>query len=241
MCYNVAYIEKNLQKLEKRYQQLISSGNKKKPQAGDEAPGGYFINAFTHPLLAVVNADGITLSHWGLIPFWVKDEQSAKDIRKYTPNAMSETVFEKPSFRGSIRHKRALLPVTAFYEWQTIGKEKRPWLIKHQTEEIFSLGIITDEWVNHQTGEIYPSFSIITVPANPLLEKIHNTKKRMPLIIPPNYESEWINHQLSDKGIKDLMQTLPEEQLSAYTVSKEVNKPGAHRNKPEIMNEVVYG
>ena len=53
-----------------------------------------------------------SLMLWGLIPGWLKDP--SKGPRPF--NARSETVAEKPSFRGAWRHRRCLLPASCFFE-----------------------------------------------------------------------------------------------------------------------------
>lgn len=53
------------------------------------------------------------LVRWGLIPAWVKELRPGKPLI----NARSETVFEKPSFKSSIKRRRCLIPADGFYEW----------------------------------------------------------------------------------------------------------------------------
>ena len=51
---------------------------------------------------------------WGLIPHWAKDPSSM-----HAPiNARIESASERPTFRDSYHHRRAIVPVTGFYEWQ---------------------------------------------------------------------------------------------------------------------------
>ena len=45
------------------------------------------------------------------------------------------------------------------------------------------LGGLWAEWIGPESGRAFHSFTIITVDANPLMAEIHNSKKRMPLII----------------------------------------------------------
>jgi putative SOS response-associated peptidase YedK len=69
----------------------------------------YSISAFTFPSLPVIsseNREQITLMQWGLIPFWVKDSESAAGIREKTLNSRAETIFEKPAFRHAVASKR---------------------------------------------------------------------------------------------------------------------------------------
>lgn len=55
-------------------------------------------------------------------------------------------------------------------------------------------------WTYKTTGEIVPTFTIITTEANELMSYIHNNKKRMPVILDFKHEREWL-----DKGALTLM------------------------------------
>lgn len=43
--------------------------------------------------------------------------------------------------------------------------------------------------------EIRKSYTILTTEANKLMSEIHNTKKRMPVILSPDNEINWLNGQ----------------------------------------------
>ncbi len=81
-------------------------------------------------------------------------------------------------------------------------KNKYPHFIYLKNKEPFAMGGIYSDWVNKETGEIIKTFPIITTEANPIMADIHNTKKRMPLIIDRNKEKKWINPYLSETEIK---------------------------------------
>lgn len=185
----------------------------------------YHVNAFTHPLYPIVTGDNeLQAFHWGLVPFWVKSEEQAKEIENMTINAKADTVFEKPSFRHSIMSKRCIVPSTGFFEWRHEEKDKIPYFIQVKNEDIFSMAGIFDVWNNPQTGEIYHSFSIITSEANSLMEYIHNTKKRMPVILSPEDEQRWIDPNLNKEGIKELLKPLDANKMSAYIINKDFLK-----------------
>jgi len=205
-----------------------------------EFPVYYHVSGFAHPELPLIKQDGIFLSKWGLIPSWARDLNQALSIKAQTLNAVSETIFEKPSYKMSIYKKRCLLGVNSFFDSRDFEKKKYPYLIKVKDEAVFSLGCIYSEWKDKITNEVMNTFSIVTTEANPLMAKIHNLKKRMPLIIPREFEKEWINPELNKEQIKALMVPFDESKMEAYTISKEVNNSKAFRNKPEILNEEKY-
>lgn len=239
MCYNVAYIEKRGDKYAARYKEIVTEQLELNLDA-IEIPSNYFISGFTHAKLPLVKHDGIELYSWGLIPSWIKDAENAKDIRTKTLNAMGETAFEKPSFRKSMAGKRGILGVSGFYEWREEHKLKYPYFIKARDEEFTSLACIYEEWMDRKTGEVFPTFSILTTPANPLMEKIHNSKMRMPLILNRRDEAAWINPELPAEEVKKLIKPFDERKMEAYTVSQFVNNARNNRNVPEAIVPVEY-
>ena len=240
MCYNISYIEKRAEKYEERFSSLLPEGKPGQLDLFDQQPQYFFVSGFAHPLLPVVKKDGIFFYEWGLIPSWAKDIHAGKEVRKMTLNARGETIFSKPAFRASIGKKRCLLGINGFYEWREYNRKKYPYFIRVKNEEIFSLGCIFENWVDKDTGEIKNTFSIVTTAANPLMEKIHNLKKRMPLIISRSDEVSWIDEAITSQEIKNLIKPFDEMQMEAYTVSDMVNNPRNNRNVKEAMAEVTY-
>ncbi|MDH4261436.1 MAG: SOS response-associated peptidase [Spirochaetia bacterium] len=151
-------------------------------------------NGFQHPLTPVItNLDvhKIELYRWGLIPHWAKDDS----IKKNTLNARSETLSEKPSFRSYI-HQRCMVLVDGFFEWQWLdekGKQKQKYLLALPKHEAFALAGLWSQWLNKATGETQNTYTILTMEANELLSKIHNSKKRMPMVLSPENEKEWLS------------------------------------------------
>ena len=239
MCFNIAVTATNTNVIASRYKKVLPE-----EYNVDSIPTAiepyYFVSGFAHPALPVVKQDGIFLYEWGLIPFWIKDINAASDIKTKTLNAVGETVFEKPSFRKSILTQRCLLGINGFFEWRDVDGVKYPYYIHSTENEIFSLGCIYDSWVDQSTGEIINTFSMLTTPANPLMEKIHNLKKRMPLLINPTDESKWIDPTLSKEDIQSLIKPYDEKLMTAYTISRAANSPRTNRNIPEILEAVEY-
>ncbi len=216
MCY---FVEHNIQRkeLEKRFKVKFPEDPRYMPS--------FFQSAFNKPFLPVITSDNreeAQLFQWGLIPFWTRDEASAEKSRYLTANAKSETVWEKPSFRKAAQSGRCLVSAHGFFEYHTSPELKIPYYISLKNNEIFAFAGIYDSWVNPQTGEIIKTFSILTTVANPLMEKIHNLKKRMPVILPKEREEEWISESSSKDDLKSLLQPYPEDSLNAYTVSRKI-------------------
>jgi putative SOS response-associated peptidase YedK len=206
MCYTIK-IDLTREDLEKRFGAKFKSP--------EDYKSGVKINAFTLPLLPVICNDNpleIRLYQWGLIPFWIKDAEKAKEIRMKTFNARCESLSDKPSFRHLYNQRRCLILVNGFYEWQTVEKTKIPYFIRLADKSAFALAGLYDTWNNPATGEIQNTFSVITTRANPMLEIIHNLQKRMPVILSNTDEKKWLNIQ-SDPIASGFFEPYPENKM----------------------------
>lgn len=211
------------------------------PDISSDYRPSYYYHAFSFPELPVIFRDAggdgnsSSLMRWGLVPGYTASESDALKIREMTLNARAETLEEKPSFRSSFPSRRCLVPVNGFFEWQHSGKTKIPWYIFHPAESVISLGALYDRWSNDGGRSYMESFTIITTPANRLLSEIHNTKKRMPLIISRNQEDKWISPLSAPSLIREMMASYPDNILSAHTISPLIGNRKSDRNVPELI------
>lgn len=186
MCYHTEQTKLKLE-VESRFKAKIKDVEKFKPTQ--------HFNGFDFPLTPIIideNPSEIVHYNWGLIPSWAKDDS----IQKMTLNARIETVDEKPSFKNSV-NKRCLVIANGFYEWQwhdTKGKNKTKYQIGIGNDNLFAFAGLYSQWTDKNTGEIKDTYTIVTTEANPLMAEIHNIKKRMPIILKPEDEIKWLQH-----------------------------------------------
>ncbi|MDP2685042.1 MAG: SOS response-associated peptidase [bacterium] len=185
-------------------------------QAKFELPINRHYNAAPSQKLPVILNDNpkiIKAGQWGLIPQWMKNNP------KGIINARAETITEKPSFRSVVKKQRCLVLADSFFEWNRKSNTKTPYRILLTDEKPFAFAGI---WETYQTdtGLNIPTFSIITVPANEQISKIHD---RMPVILQPNYEQLWIDDSAELNVALETLKTLPDEQIKMYEVSSDVN------------------
>ncbi len=153
--------------------------------------------------------------------------------------------FEFPTYYFVSGFSHPILPIITsngmqFFEWRDFNKTKYPYLIQLKDEEIFSVGCIYDTWIDHSTGEVRNTFSIITTKANAFMEKIHNLKNRMPLIISKDDELKWIDKNLNVQNIQSRIKPYDEAKMRAYTISIDANNTRFDSNQPQIIDNVVY-
>lgn len=239
MCFTISVKTENIEKIGRMYGEIFRSELEINFQENETYTPYYFVSGFSFPKLPVIKNDGIDLFNWGLIPNWIYDNDKAMQHRNNTLNAVSETIFEKASFKDSIIGKRCIIPINGFFEWKTEGKDKIPYYIYPSESEFFSIGGIYNIWHNKQTNEQIKTFSILTTPANGLMSEIHNIKKRMPLIIPHDKEPNWVDSDATVFDIKELMCPFDKKQMKAHVISKLANSSKNNRDIPEIIQPVV--
>ena len=203
----------------------------------------YFYRAFSNPMIPVVAGEApgeASLMQWGLIPSWAQDRQKADEIRKGTYNARAESLHQKPSFREPLLRGRCLVLAHGFFEWQHVKGAKIPWYIKLKNDAPFAFAGLYDSWQDPESGAYIRSCSIITTVANPLMERIHNTKKRMPVILSPDLEKEWINGDISLHKARQLLLPLDEKKMYAHTISHSILGNRADPSDPAIIKPFDY-
>lgn len=200
----------------------------------------FHADGFVNPHLPITTTEEPTrvqIGVWKLIPHWIKTVVEAKKYAN-TLNATCEDIFEKASYKSYINTNRSLLWVNGFFEpHHPDPKTTVPYYIRLKNGDPFSLGCVFSNWLNHDTGEIMKTFSIITTPANELMSQIHNDKKRMPLIIMPSKRKQWLG-TLDKEQIQEMMQPLQDGLLEGYPVSNLVYKKGVNANVPEVQMPV---
>jgi putative SOS response-associated peptidase YedK len=203
----------------------------------------YHVSSFTLPELPIISDDHprqIQLFQWGLIPSWVKDEENANEIRLKTMNARAESLFEKPSYRYAAGHRHCLVLVDGFYEWQEVKGRNYPYYIRLKNHEPFALAGLWETWTNKKAESEVKTFTVITTQANSLMAKIHNKKKRMPVILPKKDEQSWIKQDLDIDGAKQLLVPFDETVMEAYTISRLITANDVDPNVPEVMEPYNY-
>ena len=158
----------------------------------------------------------MALARWGLVPSWSKEPRT-----KYsTINARLETVADKPAYRNAFRHRRCLVPVDGFYEWQQ--RETRiPYHIRMSDTAVFAFAGLWERWERGGIG--FDSCSIIVTKASELMRPIHD---RMPIILDPTDYDRWLDPQTSDQiELMACLNSAPSERLTASPVSRYVNSP----------------
>jgi putative SOS response-associated peptidase YedK len=152
---------------------------------------------------------------WGLMPYWTKDPS----IGNKMINACTETISEKPSFREAFKKRRCLIVADGFYEWQKIGRLKKPLRFSLKSGAPFGLAGLYETWISPEKNLIN-TCTIITTTPNDLTLPIHD---RMPAIVPQNKAEDWMDPENQDqKGLLSLLKPYPSDEMAISEVDPQL-------------------
>ena len=175
-------------------------------------PGNYL------PVVVKNSPNQVELMKWGLVPHWSKEPR----VKYSTINARAENITSSSVYREPFRTKRCLIPANGFFEWKQTASGKVPYFIHLKHEPMFAFAGLYDIWTDAE-GKEFKSFSIITTTPNEIMQPIHN---RMPVILPKEHEEVWLTPEETNTAkLLTFLQPYPSNQMEAYTVSTEVNRP----------------
>ncbi len=177
----------------------------------------------------------VDLLRWGLVPPWADDPAMGSRLI----NARGETIATKPSFRDGFRHRRALVPARAFYEWASIDGRRVPHAIRAEDGGLLAFAAIWSRADRVPAGPI-ETFTIVTTTPNDRLRSVHD---RMPVVLDGPDRGRWLDHRLDTEGgpsadeLQQMLRPCPEVRLHMHPVSTRVNRPS--QDGPDLLDPVT--
>lgn len=190
----------------------------------EKEPGPRYNVRPTNPIPTILNTDPdeITYTMWGIHPFYDKTG------KMFFINARNDSM-SKPTWKKMIQQQRCLILADGFYEWQKVNtKTKQPFRFELKSKEPFAFAGLYQFEENN--GKQIPHSVIITTEPNSVVENVHD---RMPVILAPKNEKEWLNPDIDTEDALKMLIPYPPKQMVSYPVSTLVNKPV--NDTPEII------
>ena len=162
----------------------------------------------------------LTLAQFGLVPHWTKQQKQSSGR---LINARVEGVATSRAFASALVARRGVVPVTGYFEWQTVAGKRLPIFIHATHGEPLFLASLWDRW-HAADGRVTQSFSVITRPSLGELAAIHS---RMPLTLSAQDVGAWLApEQRSAEQLSSLLHAVPDVgRLALRPVSPLANSP----------------
>lgn len=223
MCYTATQVSKAYE-----YQDFYKASLS--PFVVEEDISTYYkADGFTHPNLVVIvqkeSGTEVELMQWGLLPNWKKPLPEMMKLSNSTLNAKRETLRALPSFKNSIVNKRCIVPVNSFFEYKHVDGDKLPYLIHPKSQPLFNLAGLYSFYKNPENDQWIKSFTIVTQEANEFMADIHNSAKRMPLMLSNELIIDWMNPDSPPSMVDEILKfSCNDESLLAYRVRRDLKK-----------------
>lgn len=239
MCYHTSQT-KTTSQLESRFRV------KRNPsfEIGETDFTFYHHNGFAHEYMLMVPQEApelLTPAMWGLIPsnrLGSDHKQYYRESVKYGSglNARAEKLFDHFIYKHSAFNRRCIIPLDGFFEPHRHNGKNYPYYIKRNDNRTFGLA-----GIYNKTSDGYITLSILTKEASPFFANIHNVKKRQPVLLTPETEQQWLRETNTENDLKALLtSTYSDDELQAYTVSKNLYSRTSDSNAPGILEQVQY-
>lgn len=120
----------------------------------------------------------LVIGQWGLIPWFAK----TTNLKYATNNARYEEITSKASFKHSwAEGRRCIIPAWSFDEpnWET---GRNVWWRFHRTDgQPWGLAGLWNTWTEPSTGELFESYSMLTINADshPLMSRMHKPDPKL--------------------------------------------------------------
>lgn len=171
---------------------------------------------------------------WGLVPPWAPSPAPAAGPASAPMiNARAETVLDKPSFRSAALHRRALVPLDGYYEWQVVPGGRVPHYLHDPDGRPLVAAAIYEVHADPRGGWLW-SVAIVTTAATDALGHIHD---RSPVLVPPELQADWLDPDASRRlDVERLLAAMPDPLLTPRRVGPVVGAVRA--DGPELIRPV---
>lgn len=168
------------------------------------------------------------LLKWGFIP-----SHAPNDKTKHI-NARSEDLLKRDSFKHAFLHRRCVLIVDGYYEWQTTSDGGNPYHFHFAKHTFICLAGIWSSYLLPDGTKSY-TCAVLTTNPNPIAKQVH---RRMPVILTPESEKLWLTTPASEPDkLQSLLIPYPYSDLKMTPVSKLVNHTAY--DVPECISSIL--
>jgi putative SOS response-associated peptidase YedK len=185
------------------------------------------VGPFNTGLILRAGGAGIepVMGQWGMIaPGSATRRPASRAI--LTNNARAESIHSRPTYRAAWRQgHRCLIPAAWYQEpnWET-GKNIW-WRLRRADGAPWALGGIWSEWTDPASGEIVPSYSMITIncDGHPMLGRLHKPDPMMPAdqqdkrAVVPIEPKDWATWLSGDETAARGLMKVPDAELFDQT------------------------
>ena len=230
MC-NAISLHSSREDIENRFNARIKPTEKFEPF--------YYRSGFLQSNIYIVpqgSPKNIAQAHWGLVPeFAVNNIKSFR--RRYKElTAKSEDIFSSIVYSDSAKYKRCLVLADGFFEAHYRNDIAYPFYCHLSNNSPFAFAGLYSE-IARDTF----SCCILTTAANTFFSRLHNLRKRMPIILDHSLETEWLAENNSVEQITKIITSASAiDGIEVHPVSQKLYQHGVKKNAPFAVLKTTH-
>ncbi|MDX1363439.1 SOS response-associated peptidase family protein [Arenibacter latericius] len=153
---------------------------------------------------------------WGILPENYKNNWHSFQEVYNSLNIPIESLSQLSWCNTAFKKRRCLIPVTGFYTSYLINGELYPYYFHNELDVPFCLlGIY------NKTEDGFSTCTILTSTSDYPLRKLSNINGTLPLMLSKAVHNDWLNEDLTDIEIKNLLKSKADFKLIGHPISKE--------------------
>ncbi|MCK0144893.1 SOS response-associated peptidase [Arenibacter sp. F26102] len=177
------------------------------------------IDEVTIPIIPMEEADLMVPAIWGLLPEGYKDEWSVFQDIFNSLNLNIHSLSNPSWYSNALLQRRCLIPVTGFFTSYLIDGILYPYYFRRRSGLPFCL-----TGIYNKLDDGFLTCSIITTHTNHNLKAIQNIDGTVPMMLSKDQYNTWLNQDLNENDIQNLLNATPNFRLIAHPISKEFFK-----------------
>jgi putative SOS response-associated peptidase YedK len=172
----------------------------------------------------------LIVCRWGL-----ENHHSGKNKKASLLHTIdTKMLFKQNHVQQLTQHNRCLIPADGFYLWSKISRKSQvPYRVVLKWKLPFAFAGVWESYVNAEGQPKLEACSIFTTDANELVRKLQPT---MPVVLPLEMETEWLNPDLPLSDAVQILQPFPADKMNYFPVSTQINNPTF--NSPALLEAV---
>lgn len=176
------------------------------------------------PVILNSRVSEISMARWGLMP----DLKNKNDLSPKLYTKDLESIKTNKNLQADLHNRRCLVLADGFYVWKSISKKSSvPYRVISKSEKMICFCGIWDE---DDLRNLY--FMVITRSA---FKPVHELSDRMPVVLPPKKEYQWLNPKLSMESLINEMEIEDWAFFKYYPVSPKIKDEKL--NNPSLVKE----
>lgn len=197
------------------------------PAEGPDTPLPFVLprpNVAPTDFVPLLRRDGgppaLEIVRWGFPAAWLAG-QGRDPFSRALVNAKSEEAADKPTWRGALRERRGLVPMSAFIEWMREGKRRMPLRFHRSDGHPLSVAALWGDFT--RAGQRVRCVALLTTAASDPVSRVHG---RMPVLIGPAHTAAWLDPATPADAVQRMMRPAPDGALSASPLHTGINRVG---------------